>query len=130
MIIEVVAPAYRTDEILERLKTPNTLVVSNRRTGKTRALIQHIHNTYRGAAFVVVPTHEAAEAFRAAYQDLYPGGDIPTTLTPGPNTARIANGSYAVFVEEFYLVAAQLGYEHAQELAKVLTGAVASPRGH
>lgn len=79
---------------------PGLMIHSERRTGKTEALIQFIREQHAGLAIVVCPSAQSAELFLLRYQERYPMEVLPTVV--GPTRIHDLQGrSLPIFVDEW-----------------------------
>lgn len=91
----------KIEEIKKLLKEhPGLMIHSERRTGKTEALIQFIRERYAGLAIVVCASQQTAELFQHRYEERYPMEVCPTVL--GPTRIHDIRGrGLPVYVDEW-----------------------------
>lgn len=91
----------KVDEIKRLLKEhPGLMIHSERRTGKSTALMQHIREQHSGIAAVVCPSALNAEQFLLRYEQMYPMEKYPVVI--GPTRIHDLQGrSLPIFVDEW-----------------------------
>ncbi len=117
----------KVDEIKRLLKEhPSLMIHSERRTGKTEALIQFIREQHAGLAIVVCPSQKNAEEFRYRYEERYPMEVCPTIL--GPTRIHDIRGrGLPVYVDEWPLLSERAKADLRAEGVRGAVGTIEGP---
>ena len=118
----------KVDEIKRLLKEhPGLMIHSERRTGKTTALIQHIREQHAGAVAVVCPNGRQAEEFRYRYREMYPMEVAPFVL--GPTEIHDLDGrNLTIYADEWPSLSDRAKSELRQRGIRGAVGTIEGPR--
>ena len=117
----------KIEEIKKLLKEhPGLMIHSERRTGKTEALIQFIREQHAGLAIVVCPSQQDAELFHHRYEERYPMEVCPTVLGP-TRTHDVHGRSLPVYVDEWPLLSERAKSDLRAEGVRGSVGTIEGP---
>lgn len=104
---------YLTNAIECKIQ-PNYVVHAERRSGKTGALLNVIHDKYYGSAIYISHNYNISDINKRRYIKQYPEDAIPL-FTSASNLHVLRGQDRAIFCDEWFL----FKEEHKKELAKI-----------
>lgn len=106
--------AWNDDDIEQFLKEANrTVIMAQRRSGKTTKLLRHIQREYDGKAIVVVINREMADCMRRLHLSLFGNVQSPH-IVPLGNIYHLRGHLLPIHVDEW----TSLTWDHQMELGR------------